>query len=429
MFYTQRQQKRRQRRWWFFAAAVGLCVLLLVGLYAKAPAVRNRLEWRLDAAAAFVRVALNPVGAAPTPLPAPVVHTVPGGAGMVPTSPPPAVLPSPTATLRVVPSPSPSPTALPQKVELPVPAFEKQDWNACGPATLAMHLRAYDWQGDQFVISEQIKPNRRDRNVNVEELAAYVLGSVPELQVIYRVGGDLQLLKRLLAAGFPVMIEEAFTLPEAFWYQDDLWSGHYLLLTGYDDAAQVFFAQDSYIGPNQVVPYATLDANWKTFNRVFFLLFPPEQQEQVAGLLGEDWERDANRQRALDAARAAIEQDPQDSFAWFNLGSNLVYFARYAEAAEAYDTVRQLGMPQRMLRYQFGPFLAYFHAGRTPDLLAMSAYALKSTPNSEEALLWQGWGLYRQGDRAGALASFRAALDVNPLYGDAHYAINYVNNN
>ena len=242
-------------------------------------------------------------------------------------------------------------------------------------------------------------------------------------------GGDLELLKRLLAAGFPVMIEEAFTLPEAFWYQDDLWSGHYLLLTGYDDAAQVFFAQDSYIGPNQVVPYATLDANWKTFNRVFFLLFPPEQQEQVAGLLGEDWERDANRQRALDAARAAIEQDPQDSFAWFNLGSNLVYFARYAEAAEAYDTVRQLGMPQRMLRYQFGPFLAYFHAGRTPDLLAMSAYALKSTPNSEEALLWQGWGLYRQGDRAGALASFRAALDVNPLYGDAHYAINYVNNN
>ncbi len=163
-------------------------------------------------------------------------------------------------------------------------------------------------------------------------------------------------------------------------------------------------------------------------NRVFFLLFPPEQQEQVAGLLGEDWERDANRQRALDAARAAIEQDPQDSFAWFNLGSNLVYFARYAEAAEAYDTVRQLGMPQRMLRYQLA-FPGLFPRRAHGRLLAMSAYALKSTPNSEEALLWQGWGLYRQGDRAGALASFRAALDVNPLYGDAHYAINYVNNN
>jgi hypothetical protein len=86
-----------------------------------------------------------------------------------------------------------------------------------------------------------------------------------------------------------------------------------------------------------------------------------------------------------------------NAFAWFNLGSNLVYFERYAEAARAYDQARQLGLPQRMLRYQFGPFFAYFFSSRNADLLSLTEYALKITPNSEETLLWRGWGHYRDG--------------------------------
>ena len=426
MFSKPKNEKRRL--WLFILPGIAGLVLLALGLY-QVPAVRSRVEWRLDAAEAFVRVALNPVGEVPTPLPMPVVHITHEAT----TAPAETSVPATTATEQptaMIPveshAPMPSPTALPQKVQLTAPAFEKQDWNACGPATLAMHLRMYGWEGDQFVISEEIKANRRDRNVNVEELAAYVINSVPELNVQYRVGGDLEMLRRLLAAGFPVMIEEAFKLPEAFWFEDDLWSGHYLLLTGYDEAAQTFIAQDSYIGRNQIVSYATLEANWKTFNRVYLVVYPPDQEDVLASVLGAEWDRDANRQHALDAAQAAVEADPEDSFAWFNVGTNLVYFEQYAEAAQAYDRVRELGMPQRMLRYQFGPFHAYFHAGRTEDLLAMTAYSLKSTPNSEETLLWQGWGLYRMGDREGALASFEEALAVNPLYGDAEYAINYV---
>jgi tetratricopeptide (TPR) repeat protein len=425
--FSQLKTKKRPWRQFILPCIAGL-ILLAVGLY-QVPAVRSRVEWRLDAAGAFIRVALDPVGEVPTPLPMPVVH-ITHEATAVPTQtmvPAITALAEPTAEAPAnSPTPMPSPTALPQTVKLTAPAFERQDWNACGPATLAMHLRMYGWEGDQFTVSEEIKANRRDRNVNVEELAAYVINSVPELNVQYRVGGDVEMLRRLLAAGFPVMIEESFKLPEAFWFEDDLWSGHYLLLTGYDEAAQTFIAQDSYVGRNQVVRYANLEASWKTFNRVYLVLYPPDQEDEVAGVLGVEWNRDANRQHALDAAQAAVEIDPEDSFEWFNLGTNLVYFERYAEAAQAYDRVRELGMPQRMLRYQFGPFHAYFHAGRTEDLLAMTAYSLKSTPNSEETLLWQGWGLYRMGDREGALASFEEALQVNPLYSDAEYGINYV---
>ena len=75
-----------------------------------------------------------------------------------------------------------------------------------------------------------------------------------------------------------------------------------------------------------------------------------------------------------------------------------MYFERYREAAEAYDRARELGLPQRMLRYQFGPFFAYFHTRRMDDLKSLTEYALQITPNSEEALLWQGWMLFRNGD-------------------------------
>lgn len=104
----------------------------------------------------------------------------------------------------------------------------------------------------------------------------------------------------------------------------------------------------------------------------------------------------------------------------------MVYFERNAEAARAYDTARNLGLPQRMLRYQFGPFIAYFHAGRIDDLLTLTEYALQRTPNSEEALLWHGWALYRQGDTSGAVANWRKALHERPGYQDALYALDFV---
>jgi tetratricopeptide (TPR) repeat protein len=146
----------------------------------------------------------------------------------------------------------------------------------------------------------------------------------------------------------------------------------------------------------------------------------------VHAILGTNWNPDQNRQNALKAAENETKIDPNNAFAWFNLGSNLLYFERYADAAAAYDQARQLNLPQRMLRYQFGPFLAYFHTGRSEELLTLSEYALSVTPNSEEALLWKGWALYRLNRPAEALYFFQKALEYRSSYGDAVYAINFV---
>jgi tetratricopeptide (TPR) repeat protein len=289
-----------------------------------------------------------------------------------------------------------------------------------------MYLRTFGWEGDQFDISQLLKPKRADRNVNVEELVYFVRTRVGWLRVMYRVGGTVTLLKSLLAAGLPVMIEEGFYLEESYWPRDDRWAAHYLLLTGYDDTEKTFTAQDSFIGPDQQLPYQELDANWKVFNRVFIIVYHPSQEDIVQSILGEEWDSQVNRQHALEAAQDEIGQDPSDAFAWFNLGTNLVYFERYEEAAQAYDAARSIGLPQRMLRYQFGPFFAYFHSGRLEDLLALTEYALQITRNSEEALLWRGWARYRQGDIPGAIEDFRAALQANPNYPDARYALDFL---
>jgi tetratricopeptide (TPR) repeat protein len=156
---------------------------------------------------------------------------------------------------------------------------------------------------------------------------------------------------------------------------------------------------------------------------VYIMVYPAEMESVVQNILGEDLDMDANRQHALETAQRESDEDPQNAFAWFNLGSNLTYFERYDEAASAYDTARTIGLPQRMLRYQFGPFISYFHSMRNDDLLTLTKYALEITRTSEEAMLWRGWAFYRQGDKSTALKYFRDALKIHPDYEDAQLAI------
>lgn len=386
------------KRWLWVVAPLPLAFLLY-----QVPWVNYRLSWRLDAAQAYARGLLDPV----EDLPAPEILLSPAIGRTEPAPAEPTALSS-TATAVA------SPTALPASASLGPPAWEKQDWNNCGPATLSLYLNFYGWEGDQFSISEEIKPDRADRNVNVDELVYYAQNWAGWLNSQFRVGGDIDLLKALLAEGIPVMVEEGYILEESYWPNDDRWAGHYLLLTGYDDAIQSFTAQDTFIGPNQVISYARLDEGWQQFNRVYLLVYLPHQEDDVRKILGDHWDEDFNRQAALQRAQTESLTDPENAYTWFNEGMNLIYFERYGEAATAFDTARSLGLPQRMLRYQFGPFFAYYNANRMDDLTDLVDYALRITNVSEEALIWKGWAFYRQGDTNAAIEQFRLAYETNP---------------
>jgi len=406
------------------ALGMGGLILLAILLY-QIPAINSRVSWRFEVARTYVRNILHPVGNVPTAIPQPA-NTVAPTIAIQPTQTTDPQGASGVVTTIIPPTPTLAPP--PAQAFLNSPPYEKQTANNCGPAALSMMLHMFGWNGSQKDISDVIKPVNGDRNVNPEEMAFWVRNYAGWLRIEYRVGGDLDTLKRLLAAAYPVIVESTTALnrQDSGWADDDLWAAHYLLLTGYDDAAQTFTAQDTYRGPDKKIPYAQLESEWKPFNYLYLIVYLPEQEEEIKTILGSNWDPDLNRQRTLELAQAATAADASDAFAWFNVGSNLVYFERYDEANAAYDKSRELGLPQRMFRYQFGPFLANFHANRNNDLLALTEYALQRTEMSEETWLWRGWALYRDGDLNGAIKAWRKALSVRPGYEDALYALNFV---
>ncbi|HEX8993001.1 MAG TPA: C39 family peptidase [Anaerolineales bacterium] len=393
------------------------CAVLGVILY-QLPFVKSRVDWRYEVWSTYLQNVVDPVGKMPTPVASTPFATF---------TPRP-----PTATPAATEAPTATATPLPAKAILPSPKYELQGINNCGPATLAMTLRMYGWQGDQYDIAKVIKPMPQDRNVNPDELQYFVRNEAGWLRAEVRVAGDIHLLKSLLAANYPVIIEEASTLlpQDANGPQDDLWDAHYLLINGYDDATGTLTAQDPLRGPDKQIPYDKLMQDWKPFNYLYIVLYLPQDEAQVQSILGSDWDVDQNRQKAMEIAQAATTADPKDAFAWFNLGAALTYFERYQEAAAAFDKAFTIGLPQRMTRYQFWPFVAYFNADRIDYLLQITEDTYKpiSGEYSEEALLWHGYGLLRQGNYAGAGADWNKALKVHPGYCNAETAIQkYIN--
>jgi len=416
-----------------------ILILIVIGISIAAlliyqiPRVKRLADYRLNMALTYMEKVFNPVSDLPTPvvsnapdMPLPAVSVI------LEAEPDATAQPSPTP--EFTPTPTLVPTPIPDRLQLAPPAYDavrdKQDLNNCGPATLALHLRYFGWKGDQYDISKVIKISDDDRNVNVEELVYYVRNKTGWLNVEYRVGGDLETLKRIIGAGVPVMIETTFEADRDGWPNDDRWAGHYLLVTGYDDATRLFTVHDTEKGPNQLMPYQKLADDWQSFNYVYIMVYLPENEADLKRAIGENWDVETNRQNALELALAQAEADPDNAFTWFNIGTNQVYFERYQEAAQAYDTARSIGLPQRMLRYQFGPLIAYFWTQRTDELIALTDHALKQVSRtSEEAMLWRGWAEYRLENKETALGYFRAALNVRPDYEDALWAIDFVTSN
>ncbi len=404
---------------------ISLIILLLLGVaFLQIPRVKSALSWRYEKMTVYLKNVVDPPGSVPTALP---ITPAPTATKLRATD---IVEQNPTAIpATLTPTPTATPEPLPVQVSLPSPPYELQSPNNCGPATLSMALHLYGWEGNQTEIADQIKPILQDRNVNPEEMAYYVRNFAGWLNTGYRVGGDIPTLKKLLAANYPVIVESVTSLDpnDALGPTDDLWAAHYLLLTGYDDNSQTFTIQDSYHGADLTISYAQLEEEWEPFNNLYMVLYSSDDESELEFILGPDWDVDTNRKRALANARSNTEADPKNAYAWFNLGSDLVYFEEYEEAALAYDKARELSLPLRMFRYQFGPFWAYFHADRIDELLLLSDYARGITNMSEETWFWYGWALYRQDDFEGAKRAWEKALSINDSpYADAYGALEYV---
>lgn len=398
----------------------GLAVLsLLAGLTYQLPFVQERLAWRVSELRARIKYALSPPAEAVfTPNPTLVAMVQLTMNALTPTATTISTL-GPTATPTLTATPTDIPTPIPASVQLKGVRHEYQKWNNCGPATLAMALSFWGWEGDQRPIAAYVKPNPRDKNVMPYELEDFV-ETETGLRVLVRVGGDLNLLKVLIAEGYPVTIEKGF---EGAGF--DGWMGHYEVLTGYDDGRQRFTAQDSYIMPDLPVTYRDVENYWRNFNNTFLVVYPPEREDELFAILGPLADEETSYQiaamKASDEIYALTDRD--QFFAWFNRGSSLVLLRDYQGAAQAYDAAFKLyaaldanTRPWRMLWYQTGPYFAYYYSGRYLDVLNLATQTLQimDEPNLEESYYWRGLSRLALGDSAGAVDDLRASLNYHP---------------
>lgn len=304
--------------------------------------------------------------------------------------------------------PLPGPSALLAGIR-----HEHQTWNNCGPATVSMLLSYFGRTETQRHAARFLKPDREDKNVSPDELAAYARSLGLEARVI--AGGDLNLIRTFVANGLPVIVETWF-IPEP---NDEM--GHYQLVIGYDEDELIFY--DSYQGPDVRAPIAQFDPLWKVFNRTMLVAYTAPTRLLVEAILGERADERMMYEHALAQAQAEVAADPRDKFAWFNVGTNLLALGDVAGAADAFDKARALKLPWRMLWYQFGPYVAYFELGRYADVIELATATLRRTKNLEESLYWRGRAYAAIGNVKAARADFQAALRFNPHYAAAREAL------
>lgn len=438
--------KNKNKRW-----LIPIALFLAVVVY-YLPPVHSRLESRLELLRTRIvyffrppsEAVFQPSGESPL-----TVETAVGTARaeMLLT-----LTPASTPTVQVGPTPEPTitPTPLPPAVSLPGVVYVDQHnrWNYCGPANLAMGLKFWGWSGDRDDIARVIKPGSpdpkksfierglSDKNVMPYEMI-YFVNEHTEYRALYRHGGTVELVKRLIAAGFPVIAEKGY-------YERDYtgkidWLGHYLFTTGYDDSKNGFIVQDAYLKPGKDLlnEYDDYLDGWRSFNYLFIVVYPVEREAELIALLGPWADTQWAAQHALEIAEQEIRTLSGNNrfFAWFNKGTSHVVLQQYADAAVAYDQAfreyaawdTSLGnRPFRMMWYQTGPYFAYYYTGRYQDVINLANTTLNetiSTPTLEESLLWRGRAYYMLGNTPAAIADYRAALQVHANWGPAIQAL------
>jgi hypothetical protein len=351
---------------------------------------------------------------------------------------------TPKATSTPTRGPSLTPTItstpLPASVNLPGVIYVDQHerWNYCGPANLTMALNFWGWKGNRDDVARVVKPGSGDpkksfieqglpdKNVMPYEMVDFV-NEETEFRALLRYGGDMKLIKSLIAAGFPVVIEKGYY--EADYTGKIDWLGHYLFTTGYDDARGGFIVQDAYLKPgkNLLSKYADYQDGWRSFNYLFMVVYPAARESDLMDVLGNWADEKWAAQHALEIAEKEITSISGNNlfFAWFNKGTSHVALQEYVDAGNAYDKafslyadwdIQKANRPFRMMWYQTGPYFAYYYSARYQDVINLADTTLNdtiSTPTLEESLLWRGRAYYMVGNTQAAVDDYRATLKIH----------------
>jgi hypothetical protein len=150
-----------------------------------------------------------------------------------------------------------------------------QTWNNCGPASVAEVLAYWGIYRTQDETKAVLRADGNFYGMSPYDVPAYMrsLG----MRGMIGVGGTPQLVKALIANGFPVIVSQYVSVTDHI--------GHYRPIQAYDDRQGIFTSSDPYLGQGHTITYADFSTIWKYTNHRFMVLYPPAKQALVSAVL------------------------------------------------------------------------------------------------------------------------------------------------
>jgi DNA-directed RNA polymerase specialized sigma24 family protein len=268
--------------------------------------------------------------------------------------------------------------------------------------------------------------NRYSQGVDMTpfEIVRFI-NSNTDLMAISRVGGDVDTIKNLVAAGFPVIVERGLdnVSPDGM----SNWAGVFNVINGYDDAQQTFITISAFQLPVVYtgIYVGSFVQQWRAFNYEYLVIYKPSQEKLVNQILGSQADTNQNyhyasEKASMDAYNSIYVRD--QFFAWFNLGTNLTYLRKYQDAVTTFDQAFSLykkipesELPWRIFWYQTDFFQAYYATGRYQDVIDLATMIINgpSTPQTEDSYYWRALAEEALGNRTGAIQDLETSLKIN----------------
>lgn len=280
-----------------------------------------------------------------------------------------------------------------------------QTFNNCAAAGLSMALRFYDIKVSQGQLADEIRPNHNNTGINDNkstpppQLAAKAeeYGLVP----YYRANGDIELIKKFIANGIPVMVRTLLNTYEDY--------AHYRVIKGYDEAVSVLIQDDSYQGKNIRYSYVEFNKIWKPFNYEYLVFARPEQMEVVESILSDEVNEMIAWQNAVLRAKRELQFNPNDVKARFNLAISLFYVDDKEESIKEYEKIESQ-LPMRALWYRLEPVQAYFDVENYDKVFSLSEKIFFNNKGYAELYLLRGKIYLERGDKEAAKREFEKAV-------------------
>lgn len=261
---------------------------------------------------------------------------------------------------------------LPEQVTLTGVGYEPQALNNCGPVNAMIVLNYHSHELTQAQAAQALKDSPQDVEVSTREVADYL--ETFGLKTVIRYGGDLDVIRGLLAKNLPVIVQQRLEKG------DD--TAHFRTVYAYSPDG--LSASDPLRGPDVRLSNETFTELWNYYNGEYLVAYPPEREADVRAVLGRNWDERDNWRTLLKKSRTQARVNPGDAFAWWGQGTAHLALGENRKAAQAFDRAVEEGVPLQYYWYRQEAFKAWNQTGQANKTLTLTEKVLAQQPGIKE---------------------------------------------